>query len=101
MTLTSDWRSRSGEVMPKQPNHPHHHSRAERARRQGGLRLPQIRWSMWRPYYVYPPGWVRRQPWKSVAYFYLLYLLGAIIVVAAIFTCVGGTTLWQALTGSR
>jgi hypothetical protein len=56
---------------------------------------------MWRPYYVYPPGWVRRQPWKSVAYFYLLYLLGAIIVVAAIFTCVGGTTLWQALTGSR
>ncbi len=88
--------------MPKHPNHPHHHGHADRARRQDGLRLPEIRWSIWGPYHVYPPGWASRtSQGAAMPRLVLFYILTAIITVAAIFACVGGITIWQALTGSR
>jgi hypothetical protein len=91
----------SGEVMPKQRNHPHHHNAVERARRLRGLRQPQPRWGARGPYFLYPPGWVTRRPWNGVLGAYLVYIVAAVIVLAVIFACIGGIMLWQALIGPR
>ena len=88
--------------MPKYPNHPHHHSSADRARRLGGLRLPEFHyWCMPGPHNVFPPGWVTRRPWAAPLGEYLFYALAVIITVAVVFACVGGIMLWQVLMGPR
>jgi hypothetical protein len=53
--------------MPKQRNKPHHHSAAERAAREGGLRLPEqsAPWLPGRPRWIYLAGWVTRPFWHS------------------------------------
>jgi hypothetical protein len=87
--------------MPKQRNHPHHHNHADRARRLGGLQLPQRAWSLLGPRFVNPPGWVTRWPWNGPIGVYLVYILTAIIAVAVMFACAGGVMLWQGLFSPR
>ncbi len=59
--------------MPRQRNHPHHHSSAERAERRAteadGPRLPSKDFiyshDPWDPR-RFAPGWARRTPWEVI-----------------------------------